>query len=95
GQGSPWMNTSDIVNPVPYMIDLFPGAGWLVDVGGNFRRTPEIPANPSENLIRWIPAGLTGQAIGTIGGEGGDWWEMIFDGTRGWFWNPGYKLRAL
>lgn len=103
GRGSPWMNVGDIINPVPYISELFPvctldgytGAGWIVDVGGNFRTSPEIPANASGNLIRWIPANRIGQATGKIGGGGGDWWEMNFDGTIGWFWNPGYKLRAL
>jgi hypothetical protein len=102
-QGSPWMGVGDIINPVPYISELFPictldgytGAGWIVDVGGNFRATPEVPADSSENLIRWIPANVIGQATGLIGGDGGDWWEMIFDGTQGWFWNPGFKLRAL
>jgi len=98
GHGSPWMNTSDIVNPVPYIAQLFPrctiqgftGNGWRADVGGNFRSTPDV----GNNLIRWIPAGATMQAL-DFGGDGGDWWKASYEGTVGWFWNPGYKLSAL
>ena len=98
GDGSPWMNTSDIVNPVPYFPDLFPrctiqgysGNGWRVDVGGNFRTAPVI----TNNIIRWVPAGQQLQAL-DFGGEGGDWWKVVHNGTTGWFWNPGYKLSAL
>jgi hypothetical protein len=91
GKGSPWMNSSDIINPTPYFPDLFPGKGWLVDVGGNFRTSPE---EKSDNLIRWIAAGNKITATGEIGGDGGDWWKITFSGIAGWFWNPGYKLRA-
>jgi hypothetical protein len=98
GKGSPWMDTGDIVNPVPYFVDLFPrctippftGAGWRMDVGGNFRTSPVV----GDNLIRWIPAGSIVEAH-DFGGDGGDWWQISFEGVTGWFWNPGYKLSAL
>lgn len=97
GDGSPWMGVGDIVNPIPYLSELFPrctlpgytGNGWRADVGGNFRSTPEV----GDNLIRWIPAGSQMQALG-FGGDGGDWWRMNFQGVEGWFWTP-YKLSAL
>ncbi len=100
GKGSPWMNVGDIVNPVPYFTDLFPefkitgyeGAGWLVDVGGNFREEPIIELG---NIIRYIPAGSSVKATGKTNKDaGGDWWEIVFEGVTGWFWNPGYKLSA-
>jgi hypothetical protein len=99
GQGSPWMDVGDIVNPVPYLLDLFPECtipshsliGWLVDVGGNFRTSPQV----ADNLIRWIPAGNKVEVFDVDRDAGGDWWNIEFDGTKGWFWNPGYKLTAL
>lgn len=102
GKGSPWMNLSDIVNPVPYMPSLFPectipgfeGTGWRVDVGGNFRTSPTVPPN-NANLIRYISAGATVISTGEVDwNDGGDWWEIRFDNRTGWFWNPGYKLSA-
>lgn len=95
GDGSSWMNKGDIVNPVPYMPDLFPrctlpgytGTGWRVDVVGNFRTSPEI----GNNLIRWIPAGN----IIEVHDFNGDWWQVSFEDITGWFWNPGYKLFAV
>ena len=99
GAGSPWMNTGDIINPVPYMPDLFPECvipgcievGWTLDVGGNFRREPKI----GNNLIRYIPAGRIVHALDVNREDGGDWWNIVFESDEGWFWNPGYKLRAL
>jgi murein DD-endopeptidase MepM/ murein hydrolase activator NlpD len=85
GNGSNWMNLNDIVNPVPYMPDLFPGNGWRVDVGGNFRTSPAL----GNNLIRYIPPN---NAVAATGEFEHDWWEIIFAGVKGWFWNPGYKL---
>ncbi|MCK5547549.1 MAG: M23 family metallopeptidase, partial [Thermoplasmata archaeon] len=99
GMGSPWMNMGDIINPVPYMPDLFPecaiagyvGLGWRVDTGGNFRRGPLV----ADNLIRYIPAGAVVFPTGEVDwDDGGDWWELKFDNVVGWFWNPGYKLSA-
>jgi hypothetical protein len=101
GQGSPWMNTSDIVNPTPYLPDLFPDVtlpgfdGWRLDVGGNFRTSPEVAAN-NTNLIRYLAAGSVVQATGEVDWEtGGDWWQVIYNSITGWFWNPGYKLSAI
>jgi len=96
GEGSDWLGIDDIVNPVPYFPDLFPnttipgftGQGWLVDVGGNFRTSPHI----TNNIIRLIQPGETLHMTGLIDG---DWWECNAAGRVGWFWNPGYKLRAL
>ncbi len=90
GQGSPWMNTSDIVDPTPYMPDLFPGPAWHVDVGGNFRTSPAV----GNNLIRFIPAGNIVEAFDVDREAGGDWWEIGFDGIKGWFWTP-YKLSFI
>jgi murein DD-endopeptidase MepM/ murein hydrolase activator NlpD len=91
GHGSPWMNTSDIVNPTPYLADLFPGKGWRLDVGGNLRKGP----GESFEIIRWIPAGPTILAMDFNRMDGGDWWKIGIEGEVGWFWNPGYKLRAI
>ena len=99
GQGSPWMNTSDIINPVPYLKELFPECtlagfnlyGWVLDVGGNFRTEPKV----GNNLIRYLAAGKVVKAFAVDRENGGDWWNIEYDGTKGWFWNPGYKLRAL
>ena len=97
GQGSDWLNLADIVNPVPYMPDLFPvcraagcngGGGWLVDVAGNFRRAPQL----GNNVIRLITAN---QVLHPTGLFTGDWWECKHGAELGWFWNPGYKLEAL
>jgi murein DD-endopeptidase MepM/ murein hydrolase activator NlpD len=90
GKGSPWMHVSDIVNPTPYFPDLFPGKGWLVDVGGNLRSGP----SEQDTILRWIAAGSQLQAL-DFGGEGGDWWKVKDAAGIGWFWNPGYKLRAV
>jgi hypothetical protein len=87
GNGSPWMGR-DIVNPTPYFSALFPGNGWIVDVGGNLRSEPNV----SGALIRWIAANERLQAF-DIGGDGGDWWKVkTAQGQEGWYWNPGYKL---
>lgn len=88
GDGSPWMNVSDIVNPTPYMPDLFPGEGWILDVGGNFRVAPNVNNTP----IRYISSNSRVEATGDFEG---DWWQIIFENITGWFWNPGYKLRAI
>jgi len=99
GKGSPWMDTSDIVNPVPYLPSLFPectipgfdGLGWRVDIGGNFRKDPFV----ANNIIRYISAGAVVFPTGEVDwNDGGDWWEMRFENVVGWFWNPGYKLSA-
>lgn len=84
GDGSPWMNTSDIVDPTPYMVDLFPGDRWAVDIGGNFRTSPVV----GNNLIRYIPANSVVEAHDFDG----EWWQISFQSITGWFWNPGYKL---
>lgn len=99
GAGSPWMNNSDIINPVPYLPDLFPECkipgygliGWVLDVGGNFRTSPEV----ANNLIRYIPAGKKVEVFDVNREDGGDWWNIAFEGIKGYYWNPGYKLRAL
>lgn len=98
GQGSPWMNHGDIVNPIPYMISLFPKTTipgytgeWVTDVGGNFRTSPRL----GDNLIRWIPAGNMVEVFDVDRDAGGDWWNIAFEEIRGWFWNPGYKIRAV
>jgi len=102
GKGSPWLGVGDIVNPVPYLPDLFPectipgyeGTGWRVDVGGNFRTSPRVEPNNS-NLIRYISAGATVISLGEVDWMGGgDWWQIRYDNRDGWFWNPGYKLSA-
>lgn len=87
GDGSPWMGTSDIVDPTPYMVDLFPGDRWAVDVAGNFRTSPEV----GNNLIRLISPNSLVQAVDFTG----DWWQIIFQNITGWFWNPGYKLMSI
>ena len=96
GDGSDWLNLSDIVNPVPYMPDLFPitrifgytGQGWLVDVAGNFRTAPEL----GDNILYLIRAN---EVVRPTGLFTGDWWECEHATQLGWFWNPGYKLEAL
>lgn len=87
GDGSPWMGVSDIVDPTPYMVDLFPGDRWAVDVGGNFRTSPEV----GNNLIRFIPANSLVEALDFSG----EWWQIVFQNITGWFWNPGYKLMPI
>ena len=95
GHGSPWMNRSDLVNPTPYFPDLFP-AKFLVDVGGNVRKEPADTAP----ILRYLSPGATVQAL-DFGGPGGDWWLIAVDPPyvptliRGWFWQPGYKMRAV
>ena len=99
GQGSPWMHTGDIVNPTPYLLDLFPECtipghnliGWVLDVGGNFRTQPLV----GNNLIRYLAAGKKVEVFDVNREDGGDWWNIAFEGIKGWFWNPGYKMRAL
>lgn len=85
GHGSDWMNYGDIVNPVPYMPDLFPGDLWRLDVGGNFRTSPEV----ANNLIRYLGSNLVVKLTGEFID---DWWRLVYDGVVGWFWNPGYKM---
>ena len=84
--GAPRPN--DIINPVPYLAELFPGSGWLVSVGGNLRTEPRIAA---ETLIRYIDAGQRAEATGLFDF---DWWQLDVGGTVGYFWNGGYKLDA-
>ena len=86
--GKSWMEHSDIINPTPYLTDLFPGDGWRVDVGGNFRTEPRVAPG---NLIRFLAPGPTVQALDFQY----DWWKIVTGGTTGWFWNPGYKLSAI
>jgi len=85
GHGSDWMDVNGIVNPVPYMPDLFPNGQWRLDVGGNFRTSPEV----NNNLIRYLSANARVDCTGKFDD---DWWEIIASGQRGWFWNPGYKM---
>lgn len=85
GHGSDWMQVDDIVNPVPYMPDLFPNGKWILDVGGNFRTSPEV----NNNLIRYLSANTIAEPTGKFDD---DWWEIVASGQRGWFWNPGYKM---
>jgi murein DD-endopeptidase MepM/ murein hydrolase activator NlpD len=81
---------NDIVNPVPYMPDLFPGLGWRVDTNGNLRTEPRKTA---VNLIRLLRGGEVVQATGETDY---DWWQVIAaNDVVGWFWNPGYKLSAI
>lgn len=95
GKGSVWMHTSDIVNPTPYFAEMFPGKGWLVDVGGNLRSGP----GTTYPILRWIAASSKPvQAVEVSPVEGGDWWKIRTPEPtvgEGWFWNPGYKLRAV
>jgi murein DD-endopeptidase MepM/ murein hydrolase activator NlpD len=95
GKGSPWMHVSDIVNPTPYFPDLFPGKGWLVDVGGNLRSGPD----ETFPILRWVPPSSVPVQALDFGGEGGDWWKIRLTGVagqpEGYLWNPGYKLRAV
>lgn len=88
GDGSDWLNKSDIVNPTPYLPDLFPGAGWRLDVQGNLRTAP----NETAAIVRLLTAGPTVRATGRFDH---DWWEIETNGVIGWLWNPGYKLRAV
>lgn len=89
GDGSEWLGMDDIVNPTPYLVDIFPGRGpWLVDVAGNLRTTPRVASN---NLVRLVRAG---EILVPTGLFTGDWWEVGQGGASGWFWNPGYKLSA-
>jgi len=89
GIGSDSWMPHDLINPVPYMPDLFwPGREWVTDVGGNFRTGPVVSSN---NLIRYIGSN---QKVAATGEFDDDWWEIVHIGVKGWFWNPGYKLRA-
>jgi murein DD-endopeptidase MepM/ murein hydrolase activator NlpD len=86
GDGSDWMNFGDIVNPVPYMPDLFPNGEWRLDIGGNFRTEPRVASN---TLIRYLGSNNIVTCTGEIDG---DWWRIVFNSVIGWFWNPGYKM---
>lgn len=89
GVGSRSYFPNDIVNPVPYLPELFPGSGWQVVVAGNLRQQPSDTAA----VISFVTAGPLVTASGAFVD---DWWEIILsDGTRGWFWNPGYKLAVV
>lgn len=90
GDGSPWLApNTEIVNPTPYMPDLWwPGRSWRVDVGGNLRRDPR----ESGALIRFVAVGAR-VSVHDIAGAGDEWWLVEIDGARGYFWNPGYKLQ--
>lgn len=87
--GLSWMGKSDIIDPTPYMVDIFPGVQWNVDVRGNFRQEPKI----DNNVIRLIPAGQLVQAVDHKP-EWGDWWQIMHQGTIGFFWGP-YKLSPV
>lgn len=78
----------DIINPVPYFSELFPGKGWEVMVGGNFRSSPEV----GNNLLRYLGPGTLVKALEA---QPDDWWKVEANGAVGWFWNPGYKLGAV
>ena len=78
----------DIVNPVPYFADLWPGNGWQVAVGGNLRSRPEVA---SDSLIRYLAPGPIVEALDFHN----DWWKIEANGTVGWLWEPGYKLSAV
>ena len=84
--GLSWMGKSDIIDPTPYMVDIFPGVQWHVDVQGNFRKEPKV----NNNVIRLIPAGQLVQAVDHRP-EWGDWWQIMHQGAVGFFWTP-YKL---
>lgn len=89
GIGSDSFMPNDIINPVPYFEDLWPGDGWQVLVGGNLRGKPLVS---DENLIRYLAPGPTVHALDFAN----DWWKVdLDDGTQGWLWNPGYKLGAV
>lgn len=81
-----WMNKSDIIDPTPYMIDIFPGQQWRVDVLGNFRTQPNL----NGSVIRLIAADQLVQAVDHQP-LWGDWWQIMHLGTIGFFWTP-YKL---
>lgn len=93
GDGSEWLGMGDIVNPVPYMPDLYPftriegysGQGWITNTGGNFRSSPDL----GDNILYFIG---TNQVLLPTGPFTGDWWEVHHGSQIGWFWNPGYKL---
>jgi hypothetical protein len=73
------------------LIAGYEGTGWRVDIGGNFRTSPDV----ANNLIRYCPAGSVVFPTGKVDDDaGGDWWKIKFDNVEGWFWNPGYKMSA-
>lgn len=88
GIGSDSFMPYDIINPVPYLKELFPGDGWQVTIGGNLRTEPRVG---SDTLIRYINPGVTVQALDA---QPDDWWKINVNGTVGYFWNP-YKLAAI
>lgn len=88
GIGSDSFMPFDIINPVPYLPDLFPGNGWQVLVAGNFRTAPVV----ANNLIRYLPGGTK---VNALEAQPDDWWKIEANGAIGWFWNPGYKLGVL
>lgn len=79
---------NEIINPLPYLPDIFPGIGFHVDVDGNFRTEPKV----GNNLIRLVKAGSRFIATGEFVDE---WWEGYVDNVKGWFWEPGYKLTPI
>lgn len=80
---------SNIINPVPYLKDLFPGPGWQVLSAGNLRPQPTTEGTVP---IRLLSVGARVQALEALPT---DWWKVDYNGQVGWFWNPGYKLQAL
>jgi murein DD-endopeptidase MepM/ murein hydrolase activator NlpD len=89
GIGSDSFMPHDIINPVPYFRELWPGDGWQVLVGGNLRSKPRVA---DDTVIRYLGRGPTVQAVDFAN----DWWKITLDdGTGGWFWQPGYKLAAV
>lgn len=97
GDGSPWLALRpgvgvDIINPTPYFSELWwPGRRWRVDVAGNLR---DAPSEQTGRILRWISVGEV-LTVHDVGGQGEEWWESEIGGIRGWFWNTGYKLRAV
>lgn len=79
---------SNIINPVPYFSELFPGNGWQVLVNSNLRPVPTTESTP----IRLIASGAVVHALDSVPT---DWWKVEHQGVVGWLWNPGYKLGAL
>jgi len=69
--GLSWMGKSDIIDPTPYLVDIFPGNRWHVDVNGNFRTQPDLGGS----IIRLIPAGAVVQAVDHKP-QWGDWWQI-------------------
>lgn len=90
GHGSPWMNKSEIVDPTPYLPDIFPGKGWIIDIDSNFRTEPRSDAP----VIRLLRPNTVFEAIEGALGDG-DWWKVRVAGVTGYIWQPGYKARPV